>query len=111
RPRPRVTMDLTFPSSTGAPMRAALALPDRPEPRPAVICIHEVFGLNDDIRRIAGRFADLGYVALAVDLYDTGGPRALCIVRTLAILVGGGGGRAIDDLEASRAWLGRLTEV
>ena len=105
------TTDLTFPSSTGAPMRAALALPDRAEPRPAVIVIHEIFGLNDDIRRIAGRVADLGYVALAVDLYDIGGPRALCILRTLGGLVGSGGGRAIDDLEAARAWLGRRPDV
>ena len=33
--------------------------------RPGVIVLHELFGLNDDIRRIARRFADHGYVALA----------------------------------------------
>jgi dienelactone hydrolase len=54
-------------------MRAALALPASTAPRPAVIVIHEIFGLNDDIRRITGRFADLGWVALAPDLYDTEG--------------------------------------
>ena len=54
-----VTADVTFASSTGRPMRAALALPGRTERRPGVIVIHEIFGLNDDIRRIAGRFADL----------------------------------------------------
>src|SRR6185436_14393726 len=112
RPRSRMTPTaVAFPSASGRPMRGALALPSATGPRPAVIVIHEIFGLNDDIRRIAGRVADLGYVALAVDLYDTGGPRVLCIVRTLGGLVGGGGGRAIDDLEAARAWLGRRPQV
>lgn len=66
--------EFTFPASTGRPMRAALALPHAAGPRPAVIVIHEIFGLNGDIRRIAGRFADLGYVAPAPDLHDAGGP-------------------------------------
>ena len=92
-------------------MRAALALPVTTTARPAVIVIHEIFGLNDDIRRIAGRFADLGYVALALDLYDGDGPRMLCILRTLASLVRGGAGRVIDDLEAARAWLATRPEV
>jgi carboxymethylenebutenolidase len=92
-------------------MRGALALPSATAPRPAVIVIHEIFGLNDDIRRITGRFADLGYVALAVDLYDTDGPRALCVMRTLLTLARGGAGRVLDDLEAARAWLGTKPEV
>ena len=53
------TVDLTFPSSTGRPMRAALAVPKSDGRRPAVIVIHEIFGLNDDIRRMTGRFGDL----------------------------------------------------
>jgi len=104
------TTELTFPSSTGAPMRAALALPDRVEPRPAVIVIHEIFGLNDDIRRITGRFADLGYVALAPDLYDTDGARLLCIARTVMSLQRGNG-PAFADLDAARTWLSARPEV
>ncbi len=97
--------DVTFPSASGHLMRAALALPSRSEPRPAVIVIHEIFGLNDDIRRIAGRFADLGYVALAVDLYDMPGPRMLCVLRTLTGMLRGDNDRVLDDLEAARRWL------
>ena len=92
-------------------MRAALALPARPGPQPAVLVIHEIFGLNDDIRRITGRVADLGYVALAVDLYDMPGPRLLCILRTLVGLVRGEFGRVIADLEAARTWLATRPEV
>src|SRR5437667_245313 len=104
------TTDLTFPSASGRPMRAALALPPGGARRPAVIVIHEIFGLNDDIRRMTGRFADLGYVALAPDLYDAGGPHVLCIVRTMLALRRQDG-PAFADLEAARAWLAARPEV
>ncbi len=104
------TTDVSFPSSTGRPMRAALALPGAAEPRPAVIVIHEIFGLNEDIRRITGRVADLGWVALAPDLYDTAGPRLLCIARTMLALRRKDG-PAFADLEAARAWLATRPEV
>lgn len=104
------TQDVSFPSSTGRPMRAALALPASTAPRPAIIVIHEIFGLNDDIRRITGRFADLGWVALAPDLYDTEGMRLLCIARTM-LAVRRKEGPAFADLEAARAWLAARREV
>ena len=104
------TTDVTFPSSTGRPMRAALALPSGSGRRPGVIVIHEIFGLNDDIRRIAGRFADLGWVALAPDLYDTEGARLLCIARTIMTLQRCEG-PAFADLDAARAWLSARPEV
>ncbi len=37
---------------------------------PAVIVIHEIFGLADHIKDVANRLAQEGYVALAVDLFD-----------------------------------------
>ena len=104
------TSDLTFASSSGHPMRAALAVPRATAPRPAVIVIHEIFGLNDDIRRITGRFSDLGYVAFAPDLYDAGGARLLCIARTMLALRRKDG-PAFADLEAARAWLATRPEV
>ena len=104
------TTEVTFPSSTGRPMRAALALPAGAGRRPAVIVIHEIFGLNDDIRRISGRFADLGYVALAPDLYDTDGARLLCIARTMLTLRRKDGA-AFADLEAARRWLATRDDV
>ena len=91
-------------------MRAALARPASPAPRPAVIVIHEIFGLNDDIRRIAGRIADLGWVALAPDLYDTEGPRVLCVLRAMLALRRREG-PAFADLEAARTWLAARPEV
>jgi carboxymethylenebutenolidase len=43
---------------------------DMIEPLPAVIMIHEWWGLNDNIRAMADRLAGEGYIVLAVDLYD-----------------------------------------
>jgi len=102
--------DLSFPAANGRPMRAAFALPAPGGKRPGMIVVHEIFGLNDDIRRITGRFADLGFVALAPDLFDTGGVRALCVLRTFQALRRGDG-LAFADLEAARTWLAARPEV
>ncbi len=37
--------------------------------RPALIIIHEVLGLNGQIRSVADRLAEAGYVAFAIDLF------------------------------------------
>lgn len=47
-----------------------LVEPEAEGAHPALIVIHEWWGLSDHIKDIAGRFAKAGYVALAPDLYD-----------------------------------------
>nr|WP_298410446.1 dienelactone hydrolase family protein [uncultured Halomonas sp.] len=42
------------------------------QPRPAVILVHEWWGLNDYTRARADQLAALGFVALAVDMYGDG---------------------------------------
>lgn len=49
-----------------------LELPDEtrfPGPRPGVVAFHEAFGLGDQVKRRARMLADLGYVALAADMF------------------------------------------
>lgn len=81
----------------GEPVSAALALPDI-DKAPAVVLIHEWWGLNDQIKSVAAEFANMGYVALAVDLYkgqvasDPAGARALM--------------DAVDDAEATDTLVG-----
>jgi carboxymethylenebutenolidase len=98
------TSDITFPDADGRPMRAAYAAPADAGKHPGVIVIHEIFGLNDDIRRITGKVADLGYAAMAPDLYDRDGVRLICIARTL-ITLNRGEGDAFKDLDAARKFL------
>ncbi len=54
----------------GGSAKGYLVKPEAGQSAPAVIVIQEWWGLNDHIKDIAGRFADIGYVALAPDLYD-----------------------------------------
>ncbi len=61
------TVSLTTPG--GRTVNAAVAKPAR-TPAPAILLVHEWWGLNDQIRAVAAEFANEGYVALAVDLYD-----------------------------------------
>lgn len=42
---------------------------DMVDPLPALIVIHEWWGLNDGVRAMAGRLAAEGYIVLAVDLF------------------------------------------
>jgi len=50
-------------------VKAFLAKPDMEGPFPAVILIHEWYGLNEWIQDNAKEFAQRGYTALAIDLY------------------------------------------
>jgi carboxymethylenebutenolidase len=60
------TVSLT--TAGGHTVSAALALPAATK-APAVMLIHEWWGLNDQIKSVAREFANEGYVALAIDLY------------------------------------------
>jgi carboxymethylenebutenolidase len=70
---------ISFPGSNRQ-LEGYLARPEGEGPFPGVIVIHEIFGLNDNMRDIARRFAREGYVALAVDLF-AGRNRTVCMFR------------------------------
>ncbi len=57
-----------------------LARPEGEGPFPGVVVIHEAYGLTDNIKEITRRFAQAGYVALAVDLF-AGRNQFLCMFR------------------------------
>ncbi len=97
----------------GASMRALLTLPDGEQPAagwPLILAIHDAFGFSDDIRRIARRFAQHGYAALAPALYDGAGAPVLCVVRTFRDLQGRKGA-AFDRIDAARAHAEALPEI
>ncbi|HEY0784156.1 MAG TPA: dienelactone hydrolase family protein [Thermoanaerobaculia bacterium] len=62
--------EVTYGEVAGHPVKGYLAKPKSAHgPLPAVILVHEWWGLNDNIRAMARRLAGEGYTALAVDLY------------------------------------------
>ena len=62
-------------------------MPAGPGPWPGVLVLHEIMGLNEDMGRIACRFADAGFAALAPDFFGKG-LRPFCILRAIAELRG-----------------------
>ena len=82
-----------------------LARPEGDGPFPGIVVIHEIFGLNDNMKDITRRFADQGYVALAVDLF-AGRNRALCMFRVMSgLLLNSLDNRSIHDLKAALSFL------
>ena len=63
-----LTEEITF-ASNGGTASGYLARPDDTATHPGVIVIQEWWGINDNIKDIARRFAAVGFVALAPDLY------------------------------------------
>lgn len=96
--------DVTFPSGT-MQLSGVLARPDGEGPFPAVVIIHEIFGLNENMRDIARRFAEAGYVALAVDLF-AGRNRVICMFRFFGQLQRNPlNNSSVDALKASLTYL------
>ena len=57
--------NVSFPSRTGATVNAALALPSGDAKGPAVVLLHEWWGLNAHIRSLLTRLADAGFAQSA----------------------------------------------
>lgn len=60
---------VTFQRPDGQSVSGYLAEPAHPAGAPAVVVIQEWWGLNDQIRGVADRLAQAGYIALVPDLY------------------------------------------
>jgi carboxymethylenebutenolidase len=84
-----------------------LARPSQPGRNPGIVVIHEAFGLVEHIRDIARRFANIGYNALAPDLYSrAGGPSNPDDIATvMPVMFGKPDAEAVQDLDAAAAHL------
>ena len=76
---------------------------------PAIILIHEWWGLNDQIKGLAEEFAAKGYVVFAVDLYR--GKATDEPMEAHELMRGLPDDRALQDLETSVAYLSHHPQV
>jgi carboxymethylenebutenolidase len=97
---------VAFPNAGGDTVRAYVAYPERQGTAPAIVVIHEIFGLTEWEPTVADDYARKGYVAIAPDLLASryGSTRALGdsarqMVGTLR------GEDVVADLEATLAWV------
>ena len=98
-----MTNEISYPGKAGK-LRAYVANPGGT--RPAVIVVQEWWGLNENIKDIARRFAGEGYCAIAPDLYSRQGNKVATDPNTAAELMGGlKTGDGIEDLKSTIGWL------
>jgi len=84
-------------------VNAILYTPQGKGPFPALVVIHEWWGLNDWVKEQGSKLADQGYVALAIDLYR--GKVATTPDEAHQIMRGVPSDRASRDLLAATAYL------
>src|SRR5277367_1355131 len=96
------TETVQFPSGTET-VSGFLAMPEKPGRYPALVVIHEWWGLTDWVKEQTQKLAEQGYIALAPDLYRgqvTSDPEvAHELMRGLPQ------DRAVSDLRAALAYL------
>ena len=104
----RAQQPVTFPSG-GSTGQGLLYLPHAPGRHPALIVIHEWWGLNDWIKHEAAGYAAQGYVALAVDLYH--GQVATTPDLAHELSRGLPQDQGVRDLTSALAWLAARKDV
>jgi carboxymethylenebutenolidase len=97
------TTRVEFKAKSGGDASGEIALPEGTGKAPAVILVHEWWGLNEHIKSIAERLANEGFVVLAVDLYHgavTDDPSA-----AMKLTIELDGDRSIDEIAGAVAHL------
>jgi carboxymethylenebutenolidase len=95
--------------SSGVDIPAYRAMPDHGGPFPAVLVIHEIFGVHEYIKDVCRRWAKLGYYAIAPDLFARQGDasKETDIARLMADIVAKvPDAQVTGDLDATFAFAG-----
>jgi carboxymethylenebutenolidase len=105
--------ELTFLGAGGTQVNGYLARPADAASHPGMIVIHEAGGLGDHIRDVTNRLANIGYVALGVDLYtrEGGPPDTSDVPAMMARLFSMSDATALGDLEGAADYLRGLDGV
>jgi carboxymethylenebutenolidase len=101
--------NVTYPAEDGTLLQGYLAQPEGEGQFPAVLLIHEWWGLNEDITKIAETLAQEGYVVLAPDSYR--GQTTTQVARALYLATQTPAQQIDGDLDAGLAYLRGLPQV
>jgi carboxymethylenebutenolidase len=94
----------------GAKIPAYVARPKQAGKYPAIVVIHEIFGVHEYIRDICRRLAKAGYLAIAPDLFFRHGDATkVSDIETLrkTIVSKATQKQVLSDLDAVVSWLGK----
>jgi len=100
--------DVTYKSGDES-VKGTVYTPEGKGPFPALIVIHEWWGLNDWVKEQASKLADQGYITLAIDLYR--GKVAASPDEAHELMRGVPEDRAKRDLDAAFSYLQSLPNV
>jgi carboxymethylenebutenolidase len=103
-----ISKDVTYKSGDET-VKSILYTPQGKGPFPAIVVIHEWWGLNDWIKEQASKLSDQGYVTLAIDLYR--GKVATTPEEAHEIMRGVPEDRASRDLKAAYDYLASRPNV
>lgn len=109
RGRVDALVNTEIPNPNGPPVRAFVARPDTPGPHPAVIMIHEWWGLKPEIVGKAEALAQQGYVVIAPDTFR--GSSTSWIPRAIFQVSTSDAEQVATDLDAVYAWLAAQPDV
>src|SRR6266513_367110 len=87
---------------------AYLAYPESSRPAPAVIVIHEIFGMSDFIRQTTEQLAKDGFVAIAPDLLSRRGGTPATPDSARKLIATLNADTVTQDLDATRGFLNKL---
>jgi carboxymethylenebutenolidase len=102
------TQTVTYPSGDEA-VSGYLVMPGGAGKHPALIAIHEWWGLNDQVKEEARKLAAQGYLVLAIDLYR--GKVGTTPEEAHELMRGVPDDRGIRDLEAAFTYLANRPDV
>jgi carboxymethylenebutenolidase len=101
--------NVTYPGPDGVTLQAYLAEPEGDGPFPAVLLVHEFFGINEDIIQKADLLAEEGYLVLAVDAYR--GNTSALIPRAVWLVLTTPQDQIRADIDAGYTYLAGLPQV
>ncbi len=100
--------ELTIPNGAPHPLPAYLARPAGAGRHPAIVVVNEIFGIHAYIKDICRRLAQLGYAAVAPDIFyrsNANLPAMTDVNAIRAVVAQASDGQVDGDIRAASGWL------